>query len=71
MYNVIIVQYKIVSEYYSVHFIAGPMLATVGIFQQSVGVLATALMKTGSDISSSTTSLLSHHAQTFLQFLPH
>lgn len=50
-------------------FTTGPALITVCALQQSVGGLAAALMKTGSDMSYSMTSLLSHHAQAFFQLL--
>lgn len=40
-----------------------PALVAVCALQLSVGVLATALMKTGSDMSYSMTSLPLHHAQ--------
>lgn len=39
--------------------------------QENVGASAAAVMKTGSDKSYSMISLLSHHAQASLQFLPH
>lgn len=44
---------------------------SVFVMQQSVGVLAAAVMKTGSDTSYSMTSLPSHHARGSHRFLPH
>lgn len=41
------------------------------ILQRGVGVVAAAVMKTGSDMSYSMTSLLSHHARALLWLLPH
>lgn len=44
-------------------FTTDPALVAVCALQQSVGVSATALMKTGSDMSYSMTSLPLHHVQ--------
>lgn len=48
---------------HSMIFTTDPALVAVCALQQSVGVLATALMKTGSDMSYSMTSLPLHHVQ--------
>lgn len=56
---------------HSSYFREWPCAQFLVVLQQSVGVSAAAVTKTGNDKSYSMTSLMSHHARTSLQCRPH